>query len=144
LARDLDHLTHRVPIPNNVQGFVGNASVIQPLDGFVAPATIGFDIEFYGRWLAHKRDVLEGFRDDGVAMFIARSTAAKESQNFISRIPKLVLLAWRNGNRVSYLNLLSVFFDSYLSNAVGDVVNFFRFRMIVLLSGCPDRDAGFS
>ena len=109
----------------------------------MAPATIGFDIEFDGRWLAHKRGVLEGFRDDGIAMFIAGSTAAKERQDFVSRIPKLMLFAWGYGNRVSYLDVLGFVFDSYLSGATGDIVNLLRFWMIMLLRGCAYRDAGF-
>ncbi len=76
-------------------------------------------------------------------MFVSRSTAAKQAQDFISRVPKFVADPRRDGDGVAGLDVAFLRAEAHPAVAVGQVINLLGPDVIVLLRGRTDRQPGF-
>ena len=75
------------------------------------------------------------FRDDRILMLITRRAATQEPQDLCTGIPYFVTVAGMHPNGIAHdhIPILAVHTDPSLS--VGDIIDFFRFWMIMLLGG---------
>jgi len=76
-------------------------------------------------------------------MLVGRGATAQQSQRFVAGIPKLVFAAGRNGNGVTGFHVACFAFDANPSRAVGDVINFLGFDVIMFLRARAGRQTRF-
>jgi hypothetical protein len=76
-----------------------------------------------------------------ILMLVSGSTAAKQPQWFVSRIPQLVLLARGYGNGIPNGYLARLIPNPYAPLTLRNEINFLCVNMIMLLCAAADRQA---
>ena len=75
------------------------------------------------------------FRDDRIIILITRRAAAQEPQDLCTGIPYFVAVAGAHPNSIAHGHIPILAVHTDLSLAMGDIIDFFSFWMIMLLGG---------
>src|SRR5436190_870420 len=83
------------------------------------------------------------FGEEGIRMFVARGATAEENERFAARIPEFVFFAGWDCDGVTGADVGEFAFDAHASGALGNVIDFFGFGVVMLLSARANRKARF-